>query len=200
MNLHPSSPLSSRSAVRIHIPAVFEADALQDIGSVHLDRRAAWRALRAEYHEADGHSFTWGHVIESQVPPFRTWRIVPVALWERLARGCHGQQLDIPRRLVRLAPLVRTALAPHLPRSVRLAGLQAEGRRHRYALLTLLLTDPADHRRVRRWLRQHLVPELLPELLARCEVALRKQDGPGRGRANRKSSPRPPRARPRVLP
>jgi hypothetical protein len=201
MNRHPSSPSSSRGAVQIDIPAVFLTDALQDIGSGHLDRRTAWHALRAEYHEAEGHLFTWGHVVGSQVTPFRAWRIVPVALWERLARGRHGQRLDIPRRLVSLTPLVRMTLAPHLPRSVRLTGLQAEGRRHRYALFTLLLTDPADHRRVRHWLCRRLVPELLPELLARCEVALRKQDDPGSGRSTRQSPPaRPPRARPRLLP
>jgi hypothetical protein len=198
---HPSSPSSSRGAVPIDIPAVFLTDARQDIGSGHLDRRSAWRALRAEYHEAEGDLFTWGHIIESHVPPFPTWHIVPVALWEGLARGCHGQRLDIPRRLVSLAPLVRTALAPHLPRSLRLTGLQAEGRRHRYALFTLLLTDPSDHRRVRHWLCRRLVPELLPELLARCEVALRKQQDHGSGRSTRKSPPsRPPRARPRILP
>lgn len=195
-----SSPLSSRGTVRIDIPKVFLADALQEAGPGAIVRRAAWRALRAEYHEAEGHSFAWGHVIESQVRPFCTWRIVPVALWERLVRGHRGQPLDIPRRLVSLAPLVRRNLAPHPPPSVRLAGLQAEGRRHRYALFTLLLTDPADHRRVRHWLRRHLLPELLPELLARCEVALRKQDDPGRGRDKRKSSPTPPKARPRILP
>jgi hypothetical protein len=200
MNRHPSSPSSSRAAVRIDIPAVFLTDARQDIGSGQLDRRTAWRALRAEYHEAKGHLFTWGHIVGSPVTPFPTWRIVPVALWEQLARGCHGQRLDIPRRLVSLAPLVRMTLAPHLPRSLWLSGLQAEGRRHRYALFTLLLTDPADHRRVRHWLRRRLVPELLPELLARCEVALRKQHDHGSGRSTRKPPPaRPPRARPRLL-
>ena len=200
MNRRPSSPSSSCGAVRIDVPAVFLTDALQEIDSGHLDRRTAWRALRAEYHEAEGHLFTWGHIVGSQVTPFRTWRIVPVALWERLARGCHGQRLDIPGRLVSLAPLVRMALAPHLPRSLRLTGLQAEGRRHRYALFTLLLADPADHRRARHWLCRHLVPELLPALLARCEVALRKPHDPGSSRGTRTSPPgKPPRARPKVL-
>jgi hypothetical protein len=129
--------------------------------------------------------------------PFRTWRIVPVALWEQLARGCHGQRLDIPGRLVSLAPLVRMTLAPHLPRSLRLTGLQVEGRRHRYALFTLLLTDPADGRRVRHWLQRRLMPELLPELLARCEAALRDPRTFDLGRATaRKSSPGTTRRKP----
>lgn len=105
--------------------------------------------------------------------PFRSWRIVPVALWERLARQQQGLPLHIAQRLISLAPLVRVTLASHLPRGVRLTGLQAEGRRHSYALFTLLLPEPPDHRRVRHWLQQHLVPKLLPELLARCETALR---------------------------
>jgi hypothetical protein len=178
MNRRPSSSLPGRGKARIDIPRVFLVDALQEAASGRIDRRAAWRALLAEYHEAEGHSFDWGHMVESRVPPFHTWRVVPVALWERLARDRRGQRLYIPRRLMRLAPLVRMTLAPHLPRSVQLTGLQAEGRRHRYALFTLLLADPADHRRVRHWLRGRLVEELLPELLARCEAALRQQDGP----------------------
>lgn len=198
MNRHLSSPLPGRGAVRIDIPAVFLADAPQEAGSGRIDGRAAWPALLAEYHEAEGHSFAWGHIIESRVPPFRNWRIVPVALWERLAREHQGLPLDIAQRLISLAPLVRGTLTPHLPLSLRLTGLQAEGRRHRHALFTLLLTDPTDHRRVRHWLQRRLVPELLPDLLARCETALRERHDPGGGRVIPNSSPgRPPRARPR---
>jgi hypothetical protein len=197
MSGRPSSLLSSRGAVPIDMPAVFLNHALHEAGSCPVDRRTACRALLAEYHEAEGHSFAWGHIIESQVLPLRTWRIVPVALWERLSHEHQGPWLDIPQRLISVAPLVRVALVPHLPRGVRLTGLQAEGRRHRYALCTLLLTDPTDRRRVRCWLQRRLVPELLPELLARSEAALRDPRTVDLGRSTaRKSSPGTTRRKP----
>lgn len=197
MTRRASMPPLSRGAVPIDIPAVFLADTLREAGSDAIDRLVARNALLAEYHEARGHSFAWGHVIESRVPPLRTWRIVPVALWERLARRHNARRQGIPQQLISLAPLVRTTVAPHLPASVKLAGLQAEGRRHRYTLFTLLLTDPADHRRVRRWLHGRLVPDLLPELLVRCEDALREQHDSGGDSIARKSPRRTTKARSR---
>lgn len=175
MKTRPSRRQTSPRAAPLGIPPIFLLDALRRDRSASSGRDMAVRALLREYFDAKGTSYPWGHVIEADVPPFRTWRIVPVALWERDARNGAGVPQDIPDRLARLAPQVRTLIGSRLPRAVRLSGLQAQGRRHRFALFTLMRTDPGDARRVRRWISQRLLPELLPRLLAQCELQLRLQ-------------------------
>jgi hypothetical protein len=177
--------LSAREAHPLGIPPVFLKNALQGDRARSVEASSAPGALLAEYIDASGYAFAWGQIIETCVTPFHTWRIVPVALWERLVDRREIMPLDIPSLLIRLAPIVRTSLLARLPTGVRLAGIQTNGRRHRHALFTLLLTEPSGHRRVRRWLQRRLLPELLPDLLIRCERALEKRLDRDRGQIAR---------------
>ena len=180
-----SPSFSARDAHPLGIPPVFLHDALMQDRASPVDRYAASCALLAEYIDARGHAFAWGQIIESCVTPLHAWRIVPVRLWERLVDRFKVMPLNIPRLLILIAPIVRTSLLARLPAGVRLAGIQAKGRRHRHALFTLLLTDPSGHHRVRQWLERRLLPELLPDLLIRCESALQERLDRERGQIAR---------------
>lgn len=175
MKTRPSRRQTPPSVAPLGIPPIFLLDALHRHRCQEPGRDAAVRALLGEYLDAKGTSYPWGQVIEADVPPIRTWRIVPVAIWEQDAQHGAGVPQNIPDRLARLAPQVRALIGARLPRGLQLSGLQAQGRRHRFALFTLVLTDPAAERRVRRWIHHRLLPELLPSLLAACELRLRSQ-------------------------
>ena len=75
---------------------------------------------------------------------FVLWRVVPVALWERLSDVRAGPPLLIEELLTLVQPGIRPALQPPLPSAVVARGCQGASRRSPHALLALLLADPRD--------------------------------------------------------
>ena len=154
--------------VPVGIPAYFLADHL-------LRRRTAEeilsgkRGLIAEYAGGEGYAYRWGHLIEVRLGRFVLWRVVPVALWERLSPLRAGSPLLIEEQLTLVQPGIRPALEPHLPSGVVARGCQGASRRSPHALFTLLLTEPRAATAVRHWLATPFLTVLLPTLLNSVE-------------------------------
>jgi hypothetical protein len=155
----------------IGIPAAFVADVLDRHASPAL-ALSRLSSLLAEYREATGYTFDWGHVIVNDALPFTVWRIVPIRLRERLRARRPGAKLGIVDLLPLGAAIVRAVVRPLLPPGLELGGLHREGRRNEHALFALVLVDPAGRRRASRWIERRFVPELMPALLARMELSL----------------------------
>jgi hypothetical protein len=157
--------------VPVGIPTYFLANQL-------LRRRSAEeilsgkRGLIAEYAGAEGYAYRWGHLIEVRLGRFVLWRVVPVALWERLSPLRAGSPLLIEELLTLVQPGIRPALEPHLPSGVVARGCQGASRRSPHALFTLLLTEPRAATAVRHWLAAPFLTELLPFLLHSIERQL----------------------------
>ena len=168
------SPISvvSRAPVRLGIPPLFLADPLER-GYSAAQVLSRHGSVLAEYADARGYVFDWGHLVVDDTPPFRLWRIVPTALWERLAQDRRDSRLRIPDLVPLLAPIVLASVKPCLPQGLELTGLQQEGRRSPHALFGLVLTDSEASRRVLRWIEKRLLAELLPRVLQESDVALR---------------------------
>jgi hypothetical protein len=154
--------------VPIGVPALFLADQLSRGRSVE-QILSGKRGLIAEYAGAEGYAYRWGHLIEVRLGRFVLWRVVPVALWDRLSDVRAGSPLLIEELLTLVQRDVHPALASHLPAGVLLTGFQGASRRSRHALFALLLADPRGATAVRRWLAMSLLTEFLPTLLNSIE-------------------------------
>ncbi len=154
--------------VPLGIPALFLADQLSR-GRTVEQILSGKRGLIAEYAGAEGYAYRWGHLIEVQLGRFVLWRVVPVALWERLSDVRAGSPLLIEELLTLMQPGIRPALEPHLPAGVVARGCQGASRRSPHALFTLLLTEPRAATAVRHWLATPFLPGLLPSLLHSIE-------------------------------
>ena len=156
--------------VPIGIPALFLADQLSRGRSAEQILNGK-RGLIAEYAGAEGYAYRWGHLIEVQLGRFVLWRVVPVALWERLSDVRAGSPLLIEELLTLVQPGISPALEPHLPSGLVLRGCQGASRRSPHALFALL-ADPRAATAVRHWLAMSLLTELLPTLLTSVEGRL----------------------------
>src|SRR5215831_10251765 len=136
----------------IGVPALFLPGGVRGRMPPHVPPDIA--RLVAEYRQARGYVFEWGHIVVTERPPLLTWRVVPVALWEHVAIAVPLDPLPVPALLPLLAPLVRQHVAPHLPAGVRLAGAQRAGRRCAYALFTLVHDDAATRRQADAWIHR----------------------------------------------
>ena len=154
--------------VPIGIPALFLADQLSR-GRTAEQILCGKRGLIAEYAGAKGYAYAWGHLIEQRLGRFVLWRVVPVALWERLSDVRAGSPLLIEELLTLVQPGISPSLEPHLPSGVVARGCQGASRRSPHALFTLLLTDPRVVTAVRHWLAMSLLTEFLPTLLNSVE-------------------------------
>ncbi len=154
--------------VPIGIPALFLADQLS-LGRTAEQVLSGNRGLIAEYAGAEGYVYRWGHLIEQRSARFVLWRVVPVALWERLSDVRAGSPLLIEELLTLMQPGISPSLEPHLPSGVVVRGCQGAGRRSPHALFTLLLTEQCHVTAVRRWLAAPFVADLLPTLLDSVE-------------------------------
>lgn len=154
--------------VPIGIPALFLADQLSR-GRSGEQILSGKRGLIAEYAGAEGYAYQWGHLIEVGLGRFVLWRIVPVALWERLSDVRAGSPLLIEELLTLVQPLIRPALEPHLPAGIVARGCQGASRRSPHALFTLLLTEPRVATTVRQWLASSFLIDVLPSLLNNVE-------------------------------
>ena len=105
-----------------------------------------------EYAGAEGYADSWGLLIEQRLGRFVLWRVVPVALWERLADVRAGSPLLIEELHTLMQPGIPPALEPHLPSGVAVRGCQGASRRSPHALFTLLLTEPSAATAVRNWI------------------------------------------------
>ena len=161
----------------IGIPALFIADQLSRGRSLE-QILSGKRGPIVEYAGAEGYADSWGLLIEQRLGRFVLWRVVPVALWERLADVRAGSPLLIEELLTLVQPGIRPTLERHLPSGLLLTGCQGGSRRSPYALFALLLTDPGTTGAVRQWLATPLLTDLLPPLLmsvkCRVEQILRK--------------------------
>ena len=157
--------------VPIGIPALFLADQLAH-GRTAVQILSGKRGLIAEYAGAEGYAYPWGQLIEVRLGRFVLWRIVPVALWERLSDVRVRSPLLIEELLTLAQPSILPSLEPYLPCGVVARGCQGASRRSPHALFALLLADPRAATAVRRWLAMSLLPELLPTLLTRVEGRL----------------------------
>ena len=157
--------------VPLGIPALFLADQLSRgrTGEQILNGK---RGLIAEYAGAEGYAYAWGHLIEQRLGRFVLWRVVPVALWERLSNVRAGSPLLIEELLTLMQPGVSPALEPHLPSGLVLRGCQGASRRSPHALFTLLLTEPRPATAVRDWLARPFLIDFLPPLLKDLERRL----------------------------
>ena len=150
--------------VPLGIPALFLADQLSRGRTVeHI--LSGKRGLIAEYAGAEGYAYRWGHLIEVGLGRFVLWRVVPVALWERLSDIRAGSPRLIEELLTLMQPGISPALEPHLPSGLVLRGFQGASRRSPHALFTLLLTEPRAATAVRDWLASPFLIDLLPHLL-----------------------------------
>ncbi len=158
--------------VPIGIPALFLADQLLR-GRSGEQILSGKRGLIAEYAGAEGYAYQWGHLIEVRLGRFVLWRVVPVALWERLSDVRAGSPLLIEELLTLVQPAIRPALEPHLPTGTVARGCQGASRRSPHALFALLLSDAASTAAVRQWLATPFLTDLLPTLLdsVQCRVA-----------------------------
>jgi hypothetical protein len=154
--------------VPIGIPALFLADQLSR-GRSGEQILSGKRGLIAEYAGAEGYAYQWGHLIEVRLGRFFLWRIVPVALWERLSDVRAGSPLLIEELLTLVQPGIRPALEPHLPAGIAAHGCQGASRRSPHALFTLLLTEPRVVTTVRQWLASSFLIDVLPPLLNNVE-------------------------------
>ena len=111
----PVDALIDANPVPIGIPAYFLADQLVR-GRSAEQIFGAKTGLLAEYAGAEGYAYGWGHLIEQRLGRFVLWRVVPVALWERLSPLRAGSPLLIEDVVTLVQPDVRLALASHLPR------------------------------------------------------------------------------------
>jgi hypothetical protein len=109
--------------VPIGIPALFLADQLSR-GRTAEQILSGKRGLIVEYAGAEGYAYRWGHLIEVGLGRFVLWRIVRVALWERLSDVRAGSPLLIEDLLTLVQPGIRPALDPHLPSGVVARGCQ----------------------------------------------------------------------------
>ncbi len=187
-NPHPVSPsdTSSRHAIDvvlagdrapIGIPALFIADQLSRHRSAEQILTGS-RGLLAEYTDVQGYAFRWGQLIEHPLGHFVLWRVVPVAMWDRLSERRARSHLLIEELITLVQPGIHPALEARLPRALLLTGCQGASRRSLHALFALLLADPASTAAVRQWLATPFLTDLLPPLLmsveCRVEQILRK--------------------------
>jgi len=154
--------------VPVGIPAYFLADQLLRSRTAE-EILSGKRGLIAEYAGSEGYAYRWGHLIEVRLGRFVLWRVVPVALWERLSPLRAGSPLLIEELLTLVQPGIRPALEPHLPSVVVARGCQGASRRSPHALFTLLLTEPRAATAVRDWLAAPFLTDLLPPLLHSIE-------------------------------
>jgi hypothetical protein len=154
--------------VPIGIPAYFLADQLVR-GRSAEQILGARTGLLAEYAGAEGYAYAWGHLIEQPLGRFVLWRVVPVAMWERLSPLRTGSPLLIEDVLTLVQPDIHPALASHLPAGILLTGCQGQSRRSPHALFALLLIDPPAAFAVRHWLGTSFLAALLPPLLHNIE-------------------------------
>jgi hypothetical protein len=84
--------------VPLGIPALFLADQLSR-GRTGEQILSGKRGLIGEYAGAEGYAYRWGHLIEVGLGRFVLWRVVPVALWERLSDVRAGSPLLIEELL-----------------------------------------------------------------------------------------------------
>lgn len=165
-----SPQLFRHPKVRIDVPAVLLADLL-DQSRARESLAPSLARLVSDYSGAQGYVDRWGHVLERSVGPFVVLTFVPVLIWE---------STTAPRR--RAAPPIRVlsarahdaalpALKRSLPRGAQVTGGAISGRRHPSALFGLVLAE-ADVPEFQRWAELTLLPELLPEVLARARAEI----------------------------
>ena len=154
--------------VPLGIPALFLADQLSR-GRTGEQILSGKRGLIAEYAGAEGYAYRWGHLIEVRLGGFALWRVVPVALWERLSNVRAWSPLLIEELLTLMQPGISPSLEPHLPSGVVARGCQGASRRSPHALFTLLLTEPRAAIAVRDWLATPFLIDVLPPLLNNIE-------------------------------
>ena len=154
--------------VPLGIPALFLADQLSR-GRTGKQILSGKRGLIAEYAGAEGYAYRWGHLIEVRLGRFVVWRVVPIALWERLSDVRAGSPMLIEELLTLMQPRIRPALEPHLPAGVVARGCQGASRRSPHALFTLLLTEPRAATAVRDWFATPFLIDVLPPLLNNIE-------------------------------
>ena len=150
--------------VPLGIPALFLADQLSR-GRTGERILSGKRGLIAEYAGAEGYAYAWGHLIEQRLGRSVLWRVVPVALWERLSDVRAESPLLIEELLTLMQPRIPPALEPHLPSGVVARGCQGASRHSPHALFTLLLTEPRAATAVRDWLARPFLIDLLPSML-----------------------------------
>jgi hypothetical protein len=164
----PDDAVVVANPVPIGIPAFFLADQLSR-GRSAEQTLSGKRGLIAEYAGAEGYAYRWGQLIEVRLGRFVLWRVVPVALWERLSDVRAGSPLLIEELLTLVQPGIRPALEPHLLSGVTARGCQGASRHSPHALFTLLVTEPRDVTAVRHWLATPFLTDLVPSLLHSIE-------------------------------
>jgi hypothetical protein len=153
------------------IPPIYILDQLQRGRTPSQILHAAPSVLQ-EYRGACGYAFAWGQLIEEQVLGQTCWRVMPVELWEGLERVRVGSALHIADLTSLLHTVVRATFHSHLPRELLLTGCQAGSRISPHSLFTLMSVTEAGTDTARAWIRRRLLPELIHDVLARCESHL----------------------------
>jgi hypothetical protein len=111
---HAVDALVVGNPVPIGIPALFLADQLSR-GRSAEQILSGKRGLIAEYAGAEDYAYRWGHLIEDRLGRFVLWRVVPVALWERLSDVRAGSPLLIEELLTLLQLDISTAWSRIFP-------------------------------------------------------------------------------------
>lgn len=165
--MRTASPGSVRP-LPLGIPPIYLIDQLQRGRSATQVLHAAPSVLH-EYHGAQGYAFPWGQLIEERILSELSWRVMPVALWQKLAPARAGSPLQIADLTGALHAQVRAVLQHRLPTGIALTGCQAGRRLSPHSLFTLVCLAPAWEDAAQAWVHRQLLPELLGDVLAHCE-------------------------------
>ena len=117
-----TTPLLSATWCRSAFPPCSLATSSRVV--VQRSRFRAAARTGTKYAGAEGHGYWWDHLIAQRLGRFVLWRVVPVALWERLSDVRAGSPLLIEELLTLMQPGISPALEPHLPSGVVARGCQ----------------------------------------------------------------------------
>jgi hypothetical protein len=154
----------------ISVPAVFIADALRHAESLAYLLDTGPASLLYQYRHVMGYLYDWGHIIED--PPLSTrqrlvtsWRIVPVAVYDAVARALGSNSHPIPSLLREIRGTVHAALPRDLPAQFRITGCSRHARFNTHALFSLTAIDQRFDPELRQWIDTAFVPSCVPMLI-----------------------------------
>ena len=154
--------------VPIGIPALFIADQLSR-GRSAEQILGSKRGLLAEYAAHEGYACRWGDVLEIQLGRFVLWRVVPVAMWERLTERRAGSQLLIEELLTLVQPGIHSALESPSPAGSPADRLPRRKPPQPACALRAAARRPDGRDAVRQWLATPFLTDVLPHLLVSVE-------------------------------
>lgn len=156
------------NAVHLGIPAFASCDP-----AASRDDRAAEQshALLAEYRQARGYFYEWGHIIEQHrvaegiLDGTLVWHVVPTALWHAAGALRPGGLAVMEELGPMLRDSVRASVRGKLPDWLLLGGCYTNTRKRHHAIFSLISYNGEREVDARAWMHEVFLPTLLPEVL-----------------------------------